>query len=62
MMNVKNCSPYPYQGIKPGSPKNFHGMGVWKFTYILKKGEIQALEMVQRSFLRKISGMHNLSY
>ena len=37
-------------------------MGVWKFTYILKKGEIQALEMVQRSFLRKISGMHNLSY
>ena len=28
----------------------------------LKKGEIQALEMVQRSFLRKISGMNNLSY
>ena len=28
----------------------------------LKKGEIQALEMVQRTFLRKISGMNELSY
>ena len=28
----------------------------------LKKGEIQALEMVQRTFLRKISGMSELSY
>ena len=28
----------------------------------LKKGEIQALEMVQRSFLRKINGIHSLSY
>ena len=28
----------------------------------LKKGEIQALEMVQRTFIRKISGMNDLSY
>lgn len=27
-----------------------------------KKGEIQALEMVQRSFIRKINGMRDLSY
>lgn len=27
-----------------------------------KVGEIQSLELVQRSFVRKISGMHNLSY
>ena len=28
----------------------------------LKKGEIQEIEMVQRSFLRKIAGMGDLSY
>ena len=28
----------------------------------LKKGEIQALEMVQRTFIRKITGMNELSY
>ena len=28
----------------------------------LKKGEIQSLEMIQRSFIRKINGMNHLSY